>query len=403
MPGTHAKYSPSKLPRLIRCVGSVLATEGMQDTTSNYAEEGIMLHEVTEKSIPHGGTVSQVLIDQYKLDEGQISAVNDVLDFVASLKMAHTGPYQEYIESHVSLAGYGLVTGCPGLKDVAGTLDYSLAFPREKILYIADWKYGVMEVLPESSQLKAYALGELDTLGGCDYYYNSILYTKVVLVIGQPRSFGSDPFKTAEFTPAELKDWLDETLVPAITNAENRDTTLNPSKEACQWCLVKNTCKARREMAAKTAEQVFACHAKLPHNTKQNEVREILERASDLRQYLSDIENHVANQIINGVAFPGYKMVVGRTNRKWKDPEDMLKYVLSLGHSKADMSVSKVMSPAQAEKKVGKSVATSSGFKVLISKSDGKPTLVKDSDKRKPLEFGDAESKFADFAKGGDE
>jgi hypothetical protein len=61
------------------------------------------------------------------------------------------------------------------------------------------------------------------------------------------------------------------------------------------------------------------------------------------------------------------------------------------------------MSPAQAEKKVGKSVATSSGFKVLISKSDGKPTLVKDSDKRKPLEFGDAESKFADFAKGGDE
>ena len=399
MPGTHAKYSPSKLPRLIRCVGSVLATEGMQDTTSDYAEEGTMLHEVTEKSIPHGGAVSQGLIDQYKLDEGQISAVNDVLDFVASLKMAHAGPYQEYIESHVSLAGYGPVTGCPGLKDVAGTLDYSLAFPREKVLYIIDWKYGVMEVLPESSQLKAYALGELDTLGGCDYYYNSILYDTVILVIGQPRTFGGDPFKTAEFTPAELKDWLDETLVPAITNAENRDTTLNPSKEACQWCLVKNTCIARREMASETAEQVFACHAKLPHNTDQDEIRSILERASDLRQYLSDIENHVANQIINGIAFPGYKMVAGRTNRKWKDPAVMLEYAHTIGYSTHDMSVSKVMSPAQATKKVGKSVATSPPFKALILKSDGKPTLVRDSDKREPLEFGDAESKFADFVK----
>lgn len=403
MSGKHAKYSPSKLPRLIKCAGSVLATEGMQDVSSDYAEEGTMLHEVTEKSIPHGGAISQVLIDQYKLEGGQVNAVNDILNFVVALKMTHTGAYQEFIESHVTLAGYSPVTGCMGLEHVAGTLDYCLVFPQEKTLYVIDWKYGVMEVLPDSPQLKAYALGALDTIGGHDYYYNSVLYNKVVLAIGQPRTFDGDPFKTIETTPIELKDWLDETLVPVINNVENKDTTLNPSKEACQWCLVKNTCKARREMASMTAEAVFACHAKLPHNTDQDEIRSILERAADLRQYLSDIESHVANQIRNGIEFPGYKIVAGRSLRKWEDEKAMLAYTQTLGYSIQDMSISKVMSPAQATKKVGKTVAASFPFQALIIKPEGKSTLVKESDKRQPLEFGNAESKFAEFIGEGNE
>lgn len=399
MPGTHAKYSPSKLPRLISCAGSVLATEGMEDVETSYASEGTLLHLITEKSIPHGGEVSQALITQYDLNKGYIEAVTDVLNFVISLKMAHECAFREYIETKVSLVGYSDITECPGLEHVAGTLDYCLAFPKEKTLYVVDWKYGVMEVLPDSPQLKAYALGALNSVGNRNFEFNSKVYTKVVLAIGQPRTFGGDPFKQIEFTPTKLIDWMQETLVPAIRNVENRTTTLNPSKEACQWCLVKNTCSARRAIAAKTAESVFAVHAKLPHNTEQDEVLDLLNRIADLRQYLTDIELFVAAQIMNGIKFPGYKMVAGRSLRKWDDEKAMLTYVHTIGYSTQDMSISKVMSPAQATKKVGKTVAASPPFQALIIKPEGKPTLVKESDKRQPLEFKNAESKFAAFAK----
>ena len=399
MPGKHAKYSPSKLPRIIRCVGSILATEGLQDTDTSYAEEGTMLHEVTEKAIPHGGSLSQVLVDQYKLDQGQIDAVNDVLDYVTTLKMAHEGPYQEYIESHVSLESYVETTGCPGLKDVAGTLDYSIAFPKERILYIVDWKYGVMEVFPDTPQIKAYGAGMLGSLGGQNFYMNCQLYDTIMLTIGQPRLFGGDPFKTEEITPTELKAWLDDTLVPVINNAEKESTVLNPSKEACQWCLVKSTCKARREMAIETAESVFAVHAKLPANVEVEEIADLLTKASTIKSYLADIELYVINQITKGIEIPGFKMVAGRTSRHWKNENNMLDFARMLGHTKANMSISKVMSPPQAEKKLGKKVTRDATFLLLIEKTPGKPTLVKESDKRKAIQFGDAETKFAEFAK----
>lgn len=403
MPGDHAKYSPSKLPRIIKCPGSVLATDGMEDTESSYAAEGTMLHAVTEKAIPHGGSLSQTLIDQFKLNEGQIDAVNDVLDFVTSLKMAHDCQHFEYIESHVSLKGYAKLTGCPGLADVAGTLDYSLAFPKDRVVYIIDWKYGVGEVFPNTPQLKAYAMGLLDSLDQYDYYKNCQLYDKVILTIGQPRLFGGEPFKTEETTPAELKTWMEGTLVPAINNADNESTTLNPSEDACRWCLVKNTCKARRDMATTVAENIFAVHAKLPNKTKEQEIVDILLKAKDIRQYLSDIELHVAQEIQNGVEFPGFKMVAGRSLRKWADEKAMLDFALFKGFTRTDMSVSKIMSPSQAEKKLGRIIAKAKDFLALITKPPGKPTLVRDNDKRKALQFGSAESKFAEFAEGGKE
>lgn len=402
MPGTHSKYSPSKLTRIINCVGSVLATADVEDVSTSYADEGTMLHKIMEKTLPHNQHVSKALIQEYKLTEAHVDAVNDVMDFVSTLKMAHDGTYAEFIESKVSLESYRELVDCPGLKDVAGTLDYCLAYPAEKIIYIIDWKFGVMEVFPETPQLKAYALGMLGRgiLAPTGYVINSQRYDKIVLVIGQPRVLGGDQFKTEIFTPEELFDWMTSTLAPAINNAERGSTVLTPSDAACRWCLVKSTCAARRKHAGTVAESVFAVHAKLPHRTEIEEICGLLTKADDLISYLKDIRLHVMNQLSKGIPIPGWKLVAGRSNRAWKNEGAMLDYTAALGFSKIDMSVSKLMSPAQVEKKLGRINTRIPAFKNLILKPPGKPTLVPEADKRQPFETADAESVFNKYVTG---
>lgn len=402
MPGTHSKYSPSKLTRIINCVGSVLATADITDVSSSYADEGTLLHKVTEKTIPHNQHVSAALIQHYKLTEAHVDAVNDVMDFISSIKMAHDGPFAEFIESKVSLESYRELVDCPGLKDVAGTLDYCLSFPDDRILYVIDWKFGVIEVLPDSPQLKAYALGILGrgALADTGYVINSSRYDKIVLVIGQPRVLGGDPFKTETFAAEELFSWLHTTLIPAINNAEKGSTVLTPSEAACRWCLVKGTCAARREYAGTVAESVFAVHAKLPHRTEIEEICDLLTKADELISYLKDIRLHVIDQLNKGVLIPGWKMVTGRSNRAWKNEADMLDYTAALGYSKTDMSVSKIMSPTQVERKLGRINTQIQGFKNLIIKPPGKPTLVPETDKRQPIQADNAESVFNKYVTG---
>lgn len=397
MPGFHSKYSPSKLARIIACPGSVALNADVEEKESSYAAEGTMLHKVTEKSIPTG-ELSQALIAKYNLTQEHIDAVKDVLDFIATLKMSHDETPWEAIELEVSMAPYGKLYSCAGLEHVAGTLDYLLAFPQERIMYIIDWKFGQgIEVFPDTPQLKAYAMGALADFKGNDWYMNSLLYEKIVMVIGQPRIRGNDHFKLEIYTPAELMEWLHGPLIPAINAAEAGMVKLHPSEVACRWCRVKSTCKARRDFAVELAETVFSTYAKLPSDVSKEEITALLPKAKELRAYLADLEAYAVQQIMAGEDIPGFKLVAGRSLRGWKNSKDMLTFTDCLGYSEMDMSTVKLMSPAQAEKKLGKKISKETKFQNLIHKPEGKPTLVPEADKREALHFKTAEDTFTSY------
>ena len=69
----HAKYSPSKLPRIVTCPGSVQLCEGLTQSQSSYANEGTMLHQVVEDCLEIGELILPgTLINQYDLVPDQV-------------------------------------------------------------------------------------------------------------------------------------------------------------------------------------------------------------------------------------------------------------------------------------------------------------------------------------------
>ncbi len=390
---THSPFSPSQLPRIIRCPGSVKATANMKSKSSSYAEEGTMLHSVTEEALTLGLTsLTDAIIGTYSLTGEHISAVNDILDYVFTLKAKHEDEPYEFIETKVSLAKYAEDLGCPELEDVYGTLDYQLSFPQIKKLYVIDWKFGKgIEVFPDSEQLKAYALAALKRL---ELHKN---FDDVHVIIGQPRLYAGELFKEQVYTTEELTSWAKNDLVPALLNARTKHPHFNPGKKACQWCEVKATCKERNRIAHETAAEVFKVHAQLPNQVNIEDILGLLGKAKELTSYIKDLELFVTNKLKNGETVPGYKLVAGRSLRKWDDVNSVIDYVATLGLTEFDISTMKIMSPAQLEKKLGRAQARTDEFQVLVVKPEGKPTLTNDGDKREALNFETAEDKFKQF------
>jgi len=393
----HAKYSPSKLPRIIKCPGSVEMSEHITQDSSGYADEGTMLHQVVQECIDIGEfTLSPETCIKYQLreEDGHQDAIQECLDYIVTLGMTYNDPDAYYqTESKVSLAPFVQVTKCDALADVYGILDFTYVFPNQRLLYVIDWKFGKgIEVFPDSDQIKAYAAGKLGS------FKKKGLFDTIFLVIAQPRLYSEDRIKILETNPGELTSWLLRDLIPALINVASKHPKLNPSEEACRWCAAKQVCPARKEQADQAASEVFRLHADLPHVDVKEIVR-LLKVIPDLKAYMSDIELWAFNQLRDGKEVPGYKLVEGRSIRQWEKEEEAKK-VMAKFLDENNLYTKKFISPAQAEKKVGLRVKKSPEFTGLIVKPKGKPTLVPMGDKRPPLDFETAEEKFAQYVEG---
>ena len=387
----HARYSPSKLTRIVTCPGSVDATLDKEQRQTDVADEGTMLHSVTSYSLDSSDTtVSERAIKKFNLKEKEhIDAVQDCLDWVSGIKLKYAGEeWFEGVEHRVSLAPYVAKTACDELVDVEGTMDYSLAFPSLGILYVVDWKFGKgVEVYPDCEQLFAYALGRLATITDWKRY------TEIVLVIGQPRLYNGECFKEHHTTAQELFAWLKEALIPALINSQSKHPKFNPSSKGCMWCAIKATCVHRHAAATAIACKAFEVFVKLPNEITMEELAEFLDGVPQLETYLSDIQKFATHLIQNGTDIPGYKMVAGRSTRKWLNEEYAKEY---LAANDVDAFEIKFRSPAQVEKVLGKKNMTEDILK-LIHKPEGSPTLVKATDKRPALSFTSVTDKFKEF------
>ncbi len=358
-----------------------------------------MLHKVVEDCLDNNHyEVPTQLCEARKLTQEHVDAVNECLDYVFTLKQKYAttdSTAYDLIETKVSLGGFAKTSACEALYDVWGTLDYSLVVPEMRCLYVVDWKFGKgIEVFPDSEQTFAYALGKLKNPAFASQF------DKVIIVIGQPRIYSETHFKTLETTPEDLISWLHTALVPALENALSLQPRFNASKKACQWCLEKATCSHRRTKNQNLAKQIFTTYATVtpPGTPNVDEILQLLPRFSELRAYMADIELWIINQLKKGEPIKSYKLVAGRSNRKWKNEEAAEDYLASLGFNRADITIRKFKSPPQVEKLLGKFRAKVQDFQDLIIKPEGKPTLVKENDKRPALIFKTAEETFIDYA-----
>lgn len=131
---------------------------------------------------------------------------------------------------------------------------------------------------------------------------------------------------------------------------------------------------ARAEANLSLAQHDF----KLPPLLTDTEIEVILSRVDELVAWASDIKEYALQQAVSGKEWNGWKLVEGRSNRKYTNEAAVIQAVSESGF---DPYEKKLLGITALQKLLGKSRFDEllTGF---IEKPQGKPTLVPESDKR---------------------
>lgn len=157
----------------------------------------------------------------------------------------------------------------------------------------------------------------------------------------------------------------------------------------CRFCKAKAACRKRTEYNLELAKYDFA----MPDTLEDAEIAAILEKADELAVWAADVKEFALQQALNGVRYAGFKVVEGRSNRKYTDEDAVADTVKKAGY---DPYEPKLLGITAMEKLLGKKQFAKllSG---LVEKPQGKPALVPESDKRQEMNIDKAASAAEDF------
>jgi hypothetical protein len=239
------------------------------------------------------------------------------------------------------------------------------------IMEIIDLKYGqgVPVSAEGNTQMRLYGLGSINQFG--------LLYDfdRIRMTIVQPRL---DSISSDEISVSDLLKWGDEYVKPKAKMAMAGEGEF-VSGDHCQFCRAKAICKARAEANLQMAKYDF----REPLLLTNDEIGEILAKAEELQKWAKDIQDYALDQAENhGIRFPGWKLVEGRSNRKYSDDAAVADKLKAEGYtSDVYYQPQKLWGITEMEKKLGKKLFE--GYlSDLIIKPAGKPTLAPESDKR---------------------
>lgn len=377
---THSIYSPSRLSRILACPGSVrlIASLGIEEKTSSYAEHGTMLHEIMDKRykvIGHEGKFTG--FNELSIDDQVL--ITDAEDYFYNLIKASPGQCITGSETNVSLVKWGL-------PEVYGILDRVIKVPRTLTVHIIDWKFGAgVEVSAENNtQLMAYAAGEIPP---------GTLYKNIVLHIVQPAIHN---YSSWELSYEDLFTWVHTDLALGIQRAKRTQLELNPGAEQCRWCPAVTRCEATIAQAQNAAITVFETFVDFPSEPDPEAIVKLLSQAKSLEAIIKALTSRMKLDMLEGTPYPGYKLVAGRSNRKWIDVQAASEW-LSKKCNFEDLYETSFVSVAKAEKLI-KSFKKDQEFQALYEKVLGSPTVVPEDDKRPAIDANsNAENVFKYF------
>ncbi len=233
-------------------------------------------------------------------------------------------------------------------------------------MHVIDYKHGlgILVSAVENPQLKCYALGALELFDGI---YDT---DNVCVHIVQPRRQNISTFEIAK---DDLYCWADEVLKPTAELAFAGDGNFLCG-EWCGFCKAKNECRARVEANLELARYDF----KLPPLLTDEDIEDILSRVDALVSWASDIKEYALQQAVSGKEWHGWKLVEGRSNRRYTNEAAVIQTVSNAGF---DPYERKLLGITAMQKLLGKARFDEllTGY---IEKPQGKPTLVPESDKR---------------------
>jgi len=361
---SHALLSASSSARWLNCPPSARLSEEIEDVTSDFAAEGTDAHALCEYKLRKalGISLDEKLPNltwySQEMEDTATDYVVYILEVLSEVKKTCKNP-MVLIEQRLDFSRY--------VEEGFGTGDCVIV--ADDILHVIDYKHGKgVEVNAENnSQMMLYALGALELFG---FLFD---INKVSMTIYQPR-IGN--ISTYEMAAESLLEWAQNTLAPIAKLAYAGKGEFKCGSH-CRWCKVKAQCRERAETNMKLASLDFAKAPVL----QDDEVEEILAKVDDLVSWANDIKEYALDAALKGKRWNDWKVVEGRSNRKYADDSKVVEVVTSAG---LDPFEKKLLSITELQKSIGKT-----HFDELVAphvmKPPGKPTLVPRSDKREEL------------------
>lgn len=357
----HAFLSASASHRWINCPPSAKLCASLPDHTSTYAQEGTDCHELcaylVEKSMGRDVKDPTENLSYYSAEMQNCADeyCNFVLEQLEQAK-SHCKDPQVIVEQRLDFSRF--------VENGFGTGDCVIV--ADDVLHIIDYKHG-LGILVEASnnfQLFCYALGALEIFDGI-YDIN-----EVKMSIFQPRRNNVDTFSMSK---DKLLSWASEILAPTAKLAFEGKGEFKAG-DHCQFCKAKATCRKRAEHNLELAKYDF----EMPATLNEIEIASILPKIDQLISWGNDIKNYALHQAQSGIHYEGFKVVEGRSNRKYTDESIVVDSVIKAGFDPYEKKVLGItaMATLLGKKRFEELLGE------LIYKPPGKPALVPESDKR---------------------
>lgn len=365
----HALLSASSAHRWLHCTAAPRLEATFPYEESDYAREGTLAHSVAEISLRC--VLGQ--IDQATLTQGMRSLKEDPM-FTADM-VRYVEQYTDFVQSTI------LAFPDPPYTVVEQRLDFSHLVPNGfgtgdcvviggDVLHIIDFKYGQgVEVDAEDNpQMMLYALGAMQR------YATLFEIHTVRMTIFQPRR---DHVSTHEMPADKLLEWGENTVKPTAWRAYTGNGTFDPG-EWCRFCRARHCCRARAEHNLALSGMAQKGN---PDTLTNDEIARVLDEASNLADWVKDLQAYVLAQLCKGEKLPGWKLVEKSTNRAFTDQVAAFEAVKNAGYDEALLYERKPLTLAGVEKLIGKKTFATV-CAPYVFKPKGEPILARASDKR---------------------
>lgn len=370
----HALLSASGAHRWMVCTPSAKLEEGFPDTTSEAAREGTLAHELAELKARHYFYTPDFGKKKYTTRANKLKKedlwkdemeryTDEYLDYlkVTALNL-NTAPYVA-IEQKLDLGNW--------IPEGFGTADCVMVYGNT--VHVFDFKYGkgVQVDAEQNPQMMLYALGA--------YAAYKMLYPieQICMTIVQPRI---DHVSEWTCTLEELLSFGEKVKEKAALAIEGKGE-YHPDEKACRFCRAKAQCRARSDFNVKKAFNI----GEMPPLISTEEAGQRLLELQDIVKYQKDLQEWALSECLAGKDVPGWKAVEGRSVRDWSDMDAAFDKLIKSEMTMEEMLYEKKpLTLAQVEKLIGKKDFQDTVGEFVVKKS-GKPTLVKESDKREAI------------------
>jgi hypothetical protein len=273
------------------------------------------------------------------------------------------------------------------------TPDVQIYNTNGEVLHIIDLKAGIgVEIeATQNLQLLLYSYASIQRHG--------LMPHAVSLHIYMPRHHTGEKRDVFTVRPTDT-----DYPVPDVHTAAKKiladpfNQPFTPSDEACQFCSAQAFCSARTQQATAAIQlaELRAIDLGDFASLTDEKLAKMYRAIPAAKKYFNKLESYVESRATTGVKFPGLKLVVGRQgNRKWADEKKAFSLLRKLFPGESCREIS-VIGVADADKLIKSHVRSDrlsepqetelfAKLEKLITRADGSPTLVPETDARPAL------------------